>query len=247
MGINEQITNSDFIKKLNAFGANNSNDKLADLLYSLNDAKFLSPVIINGNIVNGNIEKGTTLQFKTIQYSTGDNYYLAFTDWDELRKWSIENEKTFVLSFEDLKVLYNQAKGNVSGFVINPFSQNFIVNDYALDYFSKIYSRVKIDKEMEIKLQQITEMPSGIRKDLFRALKNNEDVVSVYLYEAVYEEEKTTNLFCIIKSKNKQNEGKSIISSVIRKYLKENQFLDIVDYAEKYTELIANTLPIYEK
>jgi hypothetical protein len=139
----EPVTNPILLQLLKEFSKDNSNKLLTKLLICLSNAKLLAPVVITGNISNGVISEGSTISFKSLKYSTGDNYNIAFTDWDELRKWSVEEEKTFVVSYDDLKTIFLTSKDDVSGFVINPMSDNFIINKNALDHFSNLYQQVK--------------------------------------------------------------------------------------------------------
>ena len=63
----------------------------------------------------------------------GRKFFMAFTDWMELKKWKDEeNQQTFAMSFDDYAgmLLRKDAQGNSSpalGFVINPFGGNIVV------------------------------------------------------------------------------------------------------------------------
>ena len=246
MDINKPVENPIVVEKLNQFKFDNSNESLLELLYTFNNANFLAPVIITGNISNGIMQKGTTIQFKTIKYSTNDFYYLAFTDWNELRKWSNENEQTLVLSFDDLKTLFDKGKDNISGFVINPFTQNFMVNKYAIEYFDKIYIRKTVEKDTNVRLKPY-KLSEELSNELLSVIAPFNEVNSIYLYESCYENEPVINLFCIINIERNKDVLIPMISKIIQKILKNNQYLDVVEFDEKYHNLIDIDAAVYSR
>lgn len=92
------------------------------------NATFLMPVAV----VNG------TVQFKMVTNSDDDNYFLAFTDWEEMKTCiSGPDQKAMIMTFNDYAMLMKK-NNQTAGFVINPFSTNLIFNkEYILELFEK--------------------------------------------------------------------------------------------------------------
>ena len=107
-------------------------------LDELQKAKFLSPVVIdpvpvpdeNGRVT---IARDAKVQFPMLSTEDGRKFFMAFTDWTELKRWrDEENQQTFAMNFDDYAgmLLRKDAQGNISpalGFVINPFGGNIVV------------------------------------------------------------------------------------------------------------------------
>ena len=94
------------------------------------NAHFLCPVMMdiketldeNGIIT---LKESTTIQFSMITNAPHEAFFLAFKDWQELKKWqNIEQQKTVVMQFIDYADLVLREDGNACGFVINPFHEN---------------------------------------------------------------------------------------------------------------------------
>ena len=99
MNINEPITNIklvEIMKKLK-----NDNIHQEEFFNELSDAKLLCPVNmeVKNKTTNGDATisgEGSSISIISIA-DNKDNYYLmAFTDWDELRKWNAKNKSTSI-------------------------------------------------------------------------------------------------------------------------------------------------------
>ena len=85
---------------------------------------------------DGKVElpKNTKVSFPLLSTPEKHQYFMAFTDWDELHKWrSTPGQQTMMLRFGDYAALIEKNE-RVEGFVINPFSNNirFERNNIAL-------------------------------------------------------------------------------------------------------------------
>lgn len=76
---------------------------------------------------------GSNVQLPVIAAPNGKQFFLAFTDNTELKKWKIEEEQqTLAMTFDDYAMMLfrRDGQGNpspVAGFVINPMGANIIV------------------------------------------------------------------------------------------------------------------------
>lgn len=79
------------------------------------------------------IARDAKVQFPMLSTEDGRKFFMAFTDWTELKRWrDEENQQTFAMNFDDYAgmLLRKDAQGNISpalGFVINPFGGNIVV------------------------------------------------------------------------------------------------------------------------
>uniref|UniRef100_UPI0040569ECC SseB family protein n=1 Tax=Acetatifactor sp. TaxID=1872090 RepID=UPI0040569ECC len=76
---------------------------------------------------------GSQVQLPALAAPNGKQFFMAFTDMSELKKWrDEEGQQTVALSFEEYASMMfkKDAQGNMSpiaGLVINPFSINIVV------------------------------------------------------------------------------------------------------------------------
>ncbi len=91
---------------------------------------------------------GTHVQLPVLAAPDGKQFFMAFTDIKELKKWKDDEEQqTVTMTFEDYAAMLfkKDNQGNpspVAGFVINPFSMNIIVpKEMAAQYVSAKMAR----------------------------------------------------------------------------------------------------------
>ena len=66
----------------------------------------------------------TKISFALLSTTDKRQYFMAFTDWDELHKWRKDPaQQTMMMRFDDYATLLAKNE-QVAGFVINPFSGN---------------------------------------------------------------------------------------------------------------------------
>lgn len=128
--VNKPINNPDLLQAIEEMKRSSSSDNLDKVLNEVMAAHFLSPVTItpipqpgeNGDII---LKEKTTISFYKIEDERNNSYYLAFTDWDELRKWnSKEDIQAIVSTFDDYASMTLDENGRGEGFVINPSGAN---------------------------------------------------------------------------------------------------------------------------
>jgi len=149
--VNKPITNPELIELMKELKENPNPENENKFINCMINSLFLTPIIIDGEIEEKDdykitIKKGTKINFKLIaNKNTQKSYFLAFTDWDELRKWSNEPENAFIVNYDDLKNLVARSQGEQEGFVINPFNQNIIINSQIIERIQKHIKKVPIE------------------------------------------------------------------------------------------------------
>jgi len=151
VNVNKPITNPELIELMKKLKENPNSENENKFINCMINSLFLTPIIIDGEIEEKDdykitIKKGTKINFKLIaNKNTQKSYFLAFTDWDELRKWSSEPENAFIVNYDDLKNLVARSQGEQEGFVINPFNQNIIVNSEIIEGIQKHIKKIPIE------------------------------------------------------------------------------------------------------
>ena len=132
MEFNKPVSNPMMVGSIELLKAEDTPEHRQMFLDELQKAKFLSPVVIdpvpvpdeNGRVT---IARDAKVQFPMLSTEDGRKFFMAFTDWTELKRWrDEENQQTFAMNFDDYAgmLLRKDAQGNISpalGFVINPF------------------------------------------------------------------------------------------------------------------------------
>jgi len=135
--VNEPLTNPELVNCMNICLNEKSTENEAVFIEKVTKAHFLAPIIFKGDIENGLLTKDSTMSFKTLTNSLEETFFLIFTDWAELGKWSKKKEQTIILHYDDLKAMVLKNNLNVKGFIINPYGQNFLITPELMEYFSK--------------------------------------------------------------------------------------------------------------
>ena len=126
MDINKPITNPEFVNVMRQINQGNHCEEL--FWKEIFKARFLCPVNMEiGKTTQNNehqivLEEETSASLISIRNKKGEHYLMAFTDWDELRKWKQDyNQQTLVLSYEDYQKMITKNNSVYQGMVINPF------------------------------------------------------------------------------------------------------------------------------
>lgn len=92
-------------------------------------AKFLMPM---------HITKEGKLEIRMLTNKNKENFFLAFTDWQEANMYSKDiSQKCMIMTFDDYAMLMDKNL-QASGFVINPFTANLTFRtDYIKELFAK--------------------------------------------------------------------------------------------------------------
>lgn len=138
MDINKPITNPNLVNVIKAIKQGNKKEEL--FWEEIFKAKFLCPI----NMETGKITQkenhrialgeGTSIALLSIENKQNEYFLMAFTDWDELKKWK-QNfaQQTLVLSYEDYQEIIIKNDSAYHGMVINPFGENIVLDRQVLN------------------------------------------------------------------------------------------------------------------
>lgn len=160
-------------------------------------AKFLAPakIELGGQApkpdANGKIQlpPNTKFQFTLIGTQDGKQYFMAFTDPDELKKWNMEPQPTVLLRFDDYARLLEQ-NPKAAGLVLNPYGENLRFDAKTVaslkqqkDAFAKMppQGAHRIDPGAKVVLLDPSVMPDALLDPLCEVFKKQETVNAAYI------------------------------------------------------------------
>lgn len=151
-----KIDNSALKKAATALREENNPKNFNAVVNLMMRSVFLAPAKIEiGEVApkpdeNGRIQlpKNTKVTFALLKSGEGKSFFTAFTDAEELNKWTNKPEgQVMLLRFDDYARMLN-GNDHVDGFVLNPFSDNLRFNS------DMVASLLKQRNEMMEKVKQ---------------------------------------------------------------------------------------------
>lgn len=248
--VNKPVTNPELVEIMNRFLNEKNAENEVVLIEKITQAHFLTPIIIEGEIENGTTKEGTTISFKMLTNNSGESFFMAFTDWEELGKWSKEKEETLISTYEDFKSMVENDTQRVKGFVINPYGQNIVITPELIQYFSQRKSEIVINKDIDtnVKLGQPANYPDEMVKALSKFFKENREVESAYLFLAHMEGEEKPNLLFIIDFTGEKATLFPRVAAIAQSYLGKDEYIDLIplntDFGKNATK---NATPFYKR
>lgn len=147
--VNTPVINPLLVSAIQKMKDNNSVENWNQTIDEVIRANFLCPVLMDPKPDSANsegitiLEKSMKISFPMISSTSNQHFFLAFTDWDELRKWqNVENQQTIILSFDDLTEMALKDGAGSDGIEINPFGGR-------LQLPRDLISHVKIEKDKQ--------------------------------------------------------------------------------------------------
>lgn len=134
------LKNGELVKAMDALKKEENAETQRALIENVLGARFFAPVEVmdaNGNMLTGNgkidIPPDAKFNFKLIENAKGERYFTVFTDINEFQKWNKSDRvNTIIVVFPQIAQLAAEKAGEVSGFVINPMTQNIIFSQEAI-------------------------------------------------------------------------------------------------------------------
>lgn len=248
LDINRPVTNPELVNCMNTFFNERNTTNELILIEQIEKAHFLVPITLQGEIINGVLKEGSHIHIKIISDSSKDTYFMAFTDWEQLSKWSQEKEETLVLTYADLKSIVFKDTDSIKGFVINPYGQNIIITPKLMEYFQQRKSEITLKKDSKIFLGQPADYPYEMVDALIAFFKNRKEVDSAYLFLAHREEDITPNLLFVIDFSGDKMELFPQIADIAQNYLGKNDFVDIIALDTSFgKDATKDATPFYKK
>jgi hypothetical protein len=245
--VNQPVTNPELVKSINEFLKEKSAENEFFLIQEITKANFITPIIFQGEIEDGVLKKDSIMSFKLITNSSDESFHLAFTDWEELGKWSKEPEQTLISTYDDLKHMVLKSDG-IKGFVINPFNQNFVITPEIMEYFSRRKSEIVIKENTKIMLGQPANYPHEMVNALSNFFQKNKGIESAYMFLAHKEGDLKPNLLFIIDFSGDKDVLFPRIAAVAQDFLGKDEYIDMIPLNSSFgKDAIKDSTPFYKR
>lgn len=221
------------------------------------NARFLSVVFLSeppkpnedGKVT---FQKNTTMQMPMLSSTGGKHFYPIFTDHDELAKWQkMEKPSTLILCFDDYAAFLEKNE-QVEGIVINPFSDNFVLNRKLMahlktqkDFRTKGVSQNKISKDTKVMVGEPKEYPAELAGALQEHMKGVPAIERAWLRLMI--KDNVQSFLAVVDFVGNREEIFGQIAAAVRPYLK-NIRLDMIPYQDAFgKKAVENVEPFYQK
>ena len=221
------------------------------------NARFLSVIFLSelpkpNEDGTATFQKNTTMQMPMLSSAGGKHFYPVFTDHAELEKWQkMEKPNTLVLTFDDYAAFLEKNE-QAEGIVINPFSDNFVLNRKLMahlktqkDLRTKGVSRNKITKDTKVMVGEPKEYPAELVEALQEHMKGVPARERAWIRLMI--KDNGQSFLVVVDFTGNREEIFGQIAAVARPYLK-NIYLDMIPYQDGFGEKAAeNVEPFYQK
>lgn len=228
MDINKPITNANLVNVIKAIKKGNNKEEL--FWKEIFKAKFLCPINMeigkttqkgNHKIVLG---EGTSIALLSIDNKQSEHFLMAFTDWDELKKWKKNYaQQTLILSYEDYQEIVIKNDSAYHGMVINPFGENIILDRQMLKNTRKNEHIIQKGESVMIGIpkEYPTDMVNKL-KEYFATMQNVEKAYLLWMVRG-----KESSYLLVLDSQISPQQLFPLIGRVCQPFLRE-KLLDIV-------------------
>ena len=202
------LGNEELVAAMNAVKNEENKETQTALIEKVLTAKFFAPVDIidgDGNPVRGTgkiqIPENSKFNFKLLQNTKGEQFFAVFTDIEEFQKWNKTPKiNTIVVVFPQIAQLALEKSDSISGFVINPMTQNIIFSrdaiTHLLDAMKTVVERQKAAKEAagQHQVRLMFGKPANVPESVYGAFKKK--LAKIPEVKKVY--------FCMMKQGNQE-------------------------------------------
>lgn len=258
--VNKPVTNPQLDTAIKQMRENNTKENLDYMIDEVMKAHFISPVVISpapGQPGSNNqviLKQDTAINFSIIGNKDNQQFFLAFTNWDELRKWhNAENQQTLIMTFDDLASMVLNKNSNIEGFVINPFGGNVMFNKTMIASLKAEKERRAsggvveqvVKEDTTVQLGQPRVYPKELVNAISGYLKTQKSVQAAYLQLMIKEGEHS--YLIIVDFTGDRREIFDGINKASMKYLK-GMFINFVPYDCDFGRSAAKDIePFYRK
>lgn len=195
-------------------------------------------------------QKNTTMQMPMISNTGGKHFYPVFTDHNELAKWKqMEKPNTLILTFDDYTAMLEKHEA-AEGIVINPFSDNFVLNRKLMahlktqkDLRTGGVSRHKVSKDTKVMLGEPKEYPTEMVEAMCGQMEKMPEVKRAWLRLMV--KENVQSFLVVVDFTGNREEVFGKIAAAARPRLKD-RYLDMVSYEDGFgKKAVENVTPFY--
>ena len=198
------------------------------------------------------LNKDTTLSFPVFHTEDGRDFFLVYTDWEELRKderMKNQSVKTMVLSFDDY---YHLVKDNSAGIIINPFGANFGLSNENIRHMKEVKDQQPqnglhvLQEPTNVLLGEPKEYPQEMVNAVCAHAKQTPSIKAVWLKLMVMNGEQSF-LFVVDHTGDRQTVFDGI-GNVASPHLPKGMYINMVPREDSLGQRVANeNTPFYQQ
>lgn len=233
------LTNPAMVQAMAAARAEDSPKNRSAVVNEMLRSTFLMPVQVgfegkpprpdkDGKVA---LPQNTKLTFPLLSTPEKHQYFMAFTDWDELHKWRKDPaQQTMMLKFDDYANLIDRNE-KVSGFVINPFGGNirFERNNIALIRKQRdlvVTARKKMEEKRikpgdKVVIVELSVYPEELLGPVCDVLEQNAQVNEAYIQMMIVND--TEKSYLMVLDSPKDNTLFQAVIKAAEPFLKEKK------------------------
>ena len=215
MDVNKPVTNPDLVQAIqHAMSDSAYEPQVIDELFR---ATFLCP-----GLLDNKDPEDIKIDLSIVESQSNKKYLLAFTDWNELRKWNPdENLQALLFSIDDYKAFVATELG-YEGIVINPSGSNFILSREVLCALYPKQTTLAAGESVMVGIPE--DYPDEMTKKLKDYFLTAKSVDIAYLLWMAKGNE--TSYLLVLRAKSSPEELFLKISEICKPYL-DGKLLDI--------------------
>ncbi len=125
----QKVRNPQLVMAMRAVNNSNTASSRSRMAAELMNARLLSP-IQSETVLMEKSGPSHRIRFEDITNTSGEKYYLAFTDMEEYDKWNQDgtHDRALIMTMEDFGHILIRTVNDLKGFVINPCGENISIS-----------------------------------------------------------------------------------------------------------------------
>lgn len=251
-----EIDNTAFVASMANMKAKNTDESKNDFVKLAVRAIYFVPVVISPKPENNVVAEGSKIAYHNMRSADGKKLLMAFTSFDELKKWESYNEEDMQVIRHTYGDIYNLVakKGIYDGFIIDPFGENVALRTELMENIAKAMlpmkvSTERIDNSNGDGLKPATDCPEGMLDAIKAYLATNEKVTKAYLMETMRPNDTKATLVVVVDMVD--NDIKPCFNAIganARKFLQNNESIGVILAKDPVVaQLVASVEPFYTK
>ncbi|MCC8126818.1 MAG: SseB family protein [Clostridiales bacterium] len=125
----QKVRNPQLVMAMRAVNNSNTASSRSRMAAELMNARLLSP-IQSETVLMEKSGPSHRIRFEDITNTSGEKFYLAFTDMEEYDKWNQDgtHDRALIMTMEDFGHILIRTVNDLKGFVINPCGENISIS-----------------------------------------------------------------------------------------------------------------------
>ena len=253
----EQIKNPELLEAIEKMQADGNPENINAMINKVVAAKFILPAMMkqipqarteNGRTVMSN---ATQVQFRLLENNKKERFFGAFSDTDELFKWTGNEKATKVVTdFDSLAAMVMDPKANVLGFVINPFGKSVTFPKNMVNSIKQQRDYMRHEQNMlkggEVKVGEPKEYPIDLMAALINHFSTEPNVNAAYL--RLVEQDGQLSYFIVVDFYGDMEQTFKDISDIAQPFIDEQFQLSMMPYSMEFAKnAVKGIEPFYKK